>query len=420
MTPTITGLSLWTCFGRGPDATLEAMRTGARYFEPITLPLVDDPWFKTKRAMHIPVPSSLRSSLTGAELPLTSFEWPMQLAVQTALDAVVDSKMLERGYPSHRIGVCNGTSHGSNHGLLEYLRQTHEGELADPSLLADLPSIVAARIAQAIGASGPCLTFNTACSAGINAIGQAARLIESGRADCVIAGGHDTFSLLSFAGFTSLKSLDPSGARPFDVDRAGLSLGDGAAYVVLERDHEAARRGARMRASLVGYAYLGEAYHPTAPDPEGLGIEAAMRAALERVERPERLAFVSAHGTGTPANDESELRAIARVAGSLALAEPVDVVSLKSQTGHGLGAAGAIQSVATILAMEAGIVPANVSLRAPVEHPEQVRLPTQPTRRPIPLAICNSLGFGGSVAALALAAPTLEAPGASTTTETSP
>lgn len=406
MPASITGLSIWTCFGRGPSATLDALRVGARYFEPVTIAMVDDPWFKTKRAMQIPIPPRLRSSLTGADRSVDEFTWPLQLALESAIDAIVDSGVAPRHYAPERVAVCSGTSHGSNHGLLEYLRREHLGELADPSLLADLPSIVAGRIAEAVGASGPCLTFNTACSAGINAIGQGMRLIEDDRADCVIAGAHDTFSLLSFAGFTSLKSLDPIGCRPFDVERAGLSLGDGAAYVVLERADAAAARSATIRASVVGYGYLGEAYHPTAPDPEGLGIEAAMRVALREVEAPERLAFVAAHGTGTPANDEAELRAIGRVAASLGLREPVDVVSLKSQFGHGLGAAGAIQTVATVLAAEAELIPANVTLAQPLEHGPELRLATHPSRRPIPLAVCNALGFGGSVAALALSRST--------------
>ncbi len=404
----ISGLSVWTCFGRGPAAILAAMRSGARYFEPVAIPWVEDPWFKTKRGMQIAIPPTIESSWSGRARPITPFEWPLRFAVETALDAVGDASRVVERHAGDRIAVCSGTSHGSNHGLLEYLRQEHEGLDADPALLADLPSIVAARIAEAVGASGPTLTINTACSAGLNAIGQGMRMLESGRADCVIAGGHDTFSLLSFAGFTSLKALDPGGTRPFDRERAGLSLGDGAAYVVLEREDAVAARGGRARAVLGGYGYVGEAYHPTAPDPEGLGVEAAMQAALGEVARAERLAFVSAHGTGTPANDEAELRAIERVAAAVRVAEPVDVVSLKSQTGHSLGAAGAVQVVAAILAMERDLVPANATLSDSVAHGERVRLPKTPYERRIPLAVCNSLGFGGSVASLALVHPQQE------------
>ncbi|PRQ05836.1 3-oxoacyl-[acyl-carrier-protein] synthase 2 [Enhygromyxa salina] len=402
----ICGLSVWTCFGRGPAALSEAMAQSDRRFEQVAVAAdIEDPWFKTKRGMQLPIPASIVSSWRGRELPVTPFDWPAQFAIETALDAVVDAGRVTQRYPSERIAVCNGTSHGSNHGLLEYLRQTQAGEPNDPSLLLDLPSIIAARIAQVVGASGPSLTFNTACSAGLNAIGQGLRLIESGRADCVIAGGHDTFSLLSFAGFTSLKALDPRGARPFDLERDGLSLGDGAAYVVLEREAAIRARGARARAWIGGYGYLGEAYHPTAPDPEGRGVELAMRRALAEVSGPERLALVSAHGTGTPANDEAELRAIDRVAEAIGVTEPVDVVSLKSQTGHSLGAAGAVQSVAAILNMERGLVPANITLDQPVAHGPKLRLPTQPAAREIPVAVCNGLGFGGSVAALALVHP---------------
>lgn len=401
----ITSLSVWTNFGRGERPLLEGMKSGQRSLEPVQLPYIDDPWFKMKRGMQLPPPSTIECRFEDRTVTLDPFEWPAEIAVRTALDAIVESGRAHEAYAPHRVAICSGTSHGSNHGLLEHLRQESQGQTPDPALLLDLPAMVAARMSEALGAQGPCVTYNTACSAGINAIGQGARLIESGRADLVLAGGHDSFSLLSFAGFTSLKALDPGGTRPFDTRRDGLSLGDGAAYVVLESEESLSRRGVQPRAWVEGYAYLGEAYHPTAPDPEGLGVESSMRTVLGQVREPKRLALISAHGTGTPANDSAELRAMSRVVDALEPSEVVDVFSLKSQTGHALGAAGSIQSVAAVLSMEHGLVPATVGLQTPEEHGPGLRLGASPREREIPLCICNGLGFGGSVASLGLAHP---------------
>lgn len=384
-----------------------ALCAGEQRFEPVEIAGIDEPWFKTKRGMQIPVPEELRSQWSGSTLAVKRDSWPTTFGVEAALDAVCDADRATQHYVGKRVAVCNGTLHGSTHALIEYLLRANGDAVPDTTLLAELPAIVAARIAEAIDARGPCLTFNTACSAGLNAIGQGARLIESGRADCVVAGGHDCFSMLSFAGFTSFKSLDPRGTRPFDVERGGLSLADGAAFVVLERREAVEARGGAIRSVVQGYGYLGEAHHPTAPHPGGRGIEAVMRRAVAESSIPAQLSLVSAHGTGTLINDEAELRAVERVAEAVGTREPVDVVSLKSQVGHSLGAAGAVQVVATILAMEAQLVPANATLSHPIPHGPQVRLPRRPYRRPISLALCNALGFGGSVASLALADPSV-------------
>ncbi len=401
----ITGMSAWTCFGRGVPRLIEAIREGRRApraVEGLTLP-VSDPWFKTREAMQIRRPESIGSRFApGREVATDAHSWPTRLAVETALDAVVDAGHPQRGYAPARIAVCNGTSHGSNHGLLEYLRQEHVGESPEAALLADTPAIIAAELSTRLGACGLNLTFNTACSAGVNAIGQGLRLLERGLADCVLAGAHDTFSFLSYAGFTSLKALDPRGCRPFDEARAGLSLGDGAAYCVLERESAARARGARVLARVTGYGYAGEAYHPTAPDPEGDGAARVMAAALRTDPAPRELDLVSAHGTGTPANDAAELRAIERVIKERSIPGPVRVASLKSQTGHGLGAAGAIQLIAAVACLNHQVAPANVGLTRPIPHGPTVALPTAPSRSPLRLALCNAFGFGGSVASIAI------------------
>jgi len=406
----VTGMSVWTCFGRGVEPLMQAIQSGRRELRPLIGIDAEDRWFLAKTAMQIPPPAELDCALDGLPRRIDRHRWPAALAVETALDAVLAAERPHTCYSPPRLAVCSGTSHGSNHGLLEHLAQAHRGEAPDPALLADTPAIIALEIAARLGACGPALTFNTACSAGLNAIGQAAHLLRAGRADCVIAGGHDAFSFLSFAGFTSLRALDPAGARPFDRERAGLSLGDGAAYLVLERLVDARRRGAPILAELRGYGCVGEGYHPTAPDPRGEGVFRAMSSALARDPAPHQLALVSAHGTGTPANDAAELTAVERLLEALAAAgsaplQPVPVVSLKSQTGHSLGAAGAVQAAAAIACMRAGLVPGTIGLSAPIAHGPRVALPAAPRPGPLPLVLCNALGFAGSVASIALRSP---------------
>lgn len=398
----VTGMSAWTCFGRGVDPLLAAIAEGRRELRPPPTLDVSDPWFTAKTAMPIDVPAAIHRPYDGTTRAIDAQRWHAALAVETALDAVVHAGHPHRGRPAARVAVCSGTSHGSNHGLLEYLAQLSAGADPDAALITETPAIVALEIAAELGACGPALTFSTACSAGLNAIGQAYLLVRDGRADCAVAGGHDSFSYLSFAGFTSLRALDPAGCRPFDVDRAGLSLGDGAAYVVLEREDDARRRGAPILARVGGYGCTGDGYHATAPDPEGNGVLRAMQAALVDDPAPHQLGMVSAHGTGTPANDAAEAHAIERLAASLAARDPVAVFSLKSQTGHGLGAAGAVQTVATIACMRAGLVPGTIGLTAPLPHGPHIALPGAPARARVALALCNALGFAGSVASLSL------------------
>lgn len=401
----ITGLSAWTPFGRGGDALLQAIvqaRNEAPEVTGMGIPL-DDSWYYAKRARQVPPEPRIRST-EGESREVSVDEWPCEMGVESAWDAVCDAGHPQRHYEARKIAVCNGTSHGSNHGLIEYLKQSLRGH-PDPNLIADSAAIVARRIAVRIGALGSNLTFNTACSSGLNALGQGLRLLRSGRADCVVAGAQDTFSALSLVGFSSLKALDAGPCRPFDRDRAGLMLADAAAYTVLERLPDALARGRQPLALLTGYGYVGEAHHATAPDPEGKGVFRGMLAALADEGQGAALSelnFIAAHGTGTPANDEAELEAIERVVQQVDPAGRVDVVSFKSQLGHALGAAGSSQVVATVLCMRAGWIPGNIGLTHPLPHSERLQLPAQPRRGSISFALCNGLGFGGSMAAVCL------------------
>ncbi len=249
-----------------------------------------------------------------------------------------------------------------------------------------------AALAAAVGVEGPTATVSDACASGAAAISVAAGWLEDGLADVVVAGGGDPLCRLTLNGFASLLATDPEGCRPFDLDRRGMSLGEGAALFVLERAEEALRRGARVRAELLGRSDSCDAFHATAPDPEGRGAEDALRRALALAGlTPASVDYVNAHGTGTRENDRAEGRMLARVFG----VAPPPVSSVKRTFGHLLGGAGAIEAVVAVLALECGLVPGTPGFVTP--DPECSVVPVaEPYARPLKNVVSNSFGFGGT------------------------
>ena len=246
-----------------------------------------------------------------------------------------------------------------------YLRAHLAGETPDTALLvAHQPCSVTDLVARRLGARGPRTTIMTACSSSATAIGYAGDLIRLGRAEVAIAGGAEGICRLTYAGFNALRATSPELCRPFDQNRKGLNLGEGAAVLVLELESRARARGADILGYLAGYGVTADAHHMTAPHPEGDGAARAMRAALDDAKlSPDVVDYVNAHGTGTPHNDAAEVAAIRRVFGDRAHRLPVS--STKSMVGHTLGAAGAVEAVACLLAMRGGYLPPTVNLETP-------------------------------------------------------
>ncbi len=258
-------------------------------------------------------------------------------------------------------------------------------------------------LAAVFGCRGPRLTVVTACSSSANALGIAADFIQDGRADALLAGGTDAHCKMTYAGFNALQALAPDVCRPFDRRRAGLSLGEGAAMFVLEEERHARRRGANVVAELAGYGTSADAYHMTAPDPEGRGAVVAMQRALAEARlAPNDIDYVNAHGTGTSQNDPIETRAIKAVFG--AHARRLAVSSTKSQAGHCLGAAGAIEILATVLALRHGFLPPTVNLEEPDPECDLDYVPRQARARELRAAVSNSYGFGGNNTSVVLKA----------------
>jgi 3-oxoacyl-[acyl-carrier-protein] synthase II len=246
-------------------------------------------------------------------------------------------------------------------------------------------------IADYFGIFDSLTTTSTACSSAANSMILAARLIRSGRADVVVAGGSECLSKYHLNGFNSLMILDQEPCRPFDAERAGLNLGEGAGFVVMESEKHAADRGAQIIGYLDGYGNSCDAYHQTASSPEGDGAFKAMRQAIEMAGlKPEDINYINAHGTGTVNNDESESHALHRVFGD----DVPPVSSTKSFTGHATSASGGIEAVICLIAMQNGFIPANLRFSKPFEG--GIMPVSKGRKATLNHVLCNSFAFGGN------------------------
>lgn len=264
-----------------------------------------------------------------------------------------------------------------------------------------LPESAASMVAIEYGLKGPNMAVTSACATGANAIGEAYRMIQHGIADLGVCGGSEAGVIeISLAGFGALRALsvrndEPERAsRPFDRERDGFVIGEGAGIMVLEALEHALERGAAIHAEIVGYSSNDDAYHITAPDPDGAGATACMRLALASAGlRPEEIDYVNAHGTSTALNDVTETRAIKEALGRRAYRTPIS--STKSMTGHLLGAAGALEALLSIRALETGIIPPTINLEHPDPECDLDYVPNQARRAELRTALSNSFGFGG-------------------------
>jgi len=341
-----------------------------------------------------------------------------QLAIAACAEALSDAGWEEESggglpYPSERIGCVLGTGIGGIGTLVqgqEALRDRGPKGVSPLAIPLMMSNAGAAALSLRYGLRGPSFAVSTACASGANALGCALRMLQSGEADAVVAGGSEAGLLgLARAAFGALDALSPSGvSRPFDALRDGFVMGEGAAVLVLERAGEAHGRGARALGTLKGFGASSDAHHLTAPLADGAGQAAAMTAAMDDAGvGAQEIDYVNAHGTSTPLNDRAETHAIKLALGERAGEIPVS--STKSAIGHLLGAAGAVEAVATLLALRDRIAPPTLGL---VQAEDELDLDYVPgTARPLQveagrpaLALSNSFGFGGHNAVLCLEA----------------
>ncbi|WP_035799015.1 beta-ketoacyl-[acyl-carrier-protein] synthase family protein [Kitasatospora mediocidica] len=329
-----------------------------------------------------------------------------QFALAAAQQAVADAALDPNGWDGGRVAVVLGSAAGGIASLEAQHRRLNDGGpgAVSPMLMPMfLPNMAAGRISIELRTGGPCLHTATACASGATAIGTALGLLRSGACDVALAGGADAMvTPLCAAAFAKMGALstrrtDPGRAsRPFDADRDGFVLGEGAAVLVLERAAHARARGATVHALLAGYGASADGHHPTAPHPEGAGLARALADALaDAGATPAEVDHVNAHGTGTPLNDLREAHTLRRVLGS----HPA-VTSTKGVTGHTMGAAGAIEAAYTVLALAHGQIPPTANLRSPDPRIDLDLVTGRARAAPLSLALSNSSGFGGQNAVL--------------------
>jgi 3-oxoacyl-[acyl-carrier-protein] synthase II len=374
----ITGMGCICAAGTSLDGCMEALYRGSRAPAPSTrftsthpnrYPVFEVPGFSEPKEL-------LRTSALG---------------LHAAREAIADAGLDRETLRSLRVGVCVGTTVGSAMNNEQFCRDYRAG--LDPDLdpiERILRSNPAAVIAREFGCTGPCQTVVNACASGTDAIGLAASWIRGGLCDMVIAGGADELGRITYNGFISLMITDEAPCKPFDRDRKGLNLGEGAAMLVLESEAARRARGKDARSFLLGYGSACDAHHLTAPRPDGEGLRRAIAEALSCCDtKTEAIAFVNAHGTGTPDNDRVESRVLAD------LLPKVPFLSTKGYTGHTLGAAGAIEAVFTVACLERGMVPGNAGFATP--DPDLGGTPVQTcTKVAGRVALSESLAFGGN------------------------
>ncbi|MEE8304596.1 MAG: beta-ketoacyl-[acyl-carrier-protein] synthase family protein [Candidatus Tectomicrobia bacterium] len=390
----VTGLGVISPYGRGCQAYWQGLSQGRCAIRPLTLFPTDG--FRSHIGGEV-------GADTVRSLDVALRSRANRFVMAAAEEAVGHAALAPEALASAAISIG-----GAGGGMLEteawYWSHYHTRETLRlrSALRSTLPGAQTEAVASRFKIGGPRETPILACSSSAAAIATVADLVAMGVVEVGLAGGVDTLTRLCFMGFNALKLLDPTPCRPFSRDRRGMSLGEGAAVLVLETRHHAATRGAPIRAYVAGCGMASDAFHPTAPPADAEGAVRAMREALTRAHMaPVDIAYVNAHGTGTVQNDRAEAMAMEQVFG----AGKVLVSSTKSLIGHTTGAAGAMESVATILTMEAGLLPPTANLTEPDPAVPFDCIPNVPRTLALESAMSNSFGFGGQNVSLIFCRP---------------
>lgn len=397
----ITGMGAVTPIGVGVPAYWQALTAGKCGIGRITRFDASD--------LPVQIAAELKDFDPAAYMPKTlarTMDPFMQYAFVAAEEALGDSGLDIAAAPD-RVGIVMGTAMDGVTTVAGTQAAYDAGKRVGPRFVPmTIGNIAAAQISIAHGITGPSMTLNTACSAGGDAIMTAAMLLRTGEANAVLAvGGESILCQIVVAGLSQAHALsrrndDPEQAcRPFDADRDGFVIGEGGGALILETEEHARARGAHIYAELAGYANTSDAYHVTAPHPEGAGAAACMRRALKRAGlQPSDIGYINAHGTSTGLGDIAETQAVKAVFGGRESAPPVS--STKSMTGHLMGAGGITESIACILAIRDGILPPTLHLAHPDPACDLDYIPNEARKTRITAAMSNSLGFGGQNSSL--------------------
>ena len=398
----VTGLGALTPIGNDVNEYWEALMHGKSGAAPITQ--YDAEKFKTKFACEVKGFDVLEHMDRKEARKLDRFS---QFAMVSATEAIADSAILDTDPNKERIGVIWGSGIGGLKTFQDEAESYFEGDGTPrfnpffiPKMIAD---IAAGHISIKYGLMGPNYVTVSACASSTNAIIDAFNLIRLGKADAIVTGGSEAcVSEMGMGGFSALRALSTrndspeTASRPFDVDRDGFVLGEGSGALIVEEYEHAKARGAKIYAEIIGGGMSGDAYHMTAPHPEGLGAKNTMLAALEDAEiDPSEVDYVNVHGTSTPLGDIAEVKAIQQVFGKSAY--DLNISSTKSMTGHLLGAAGAVEAIACILAVKNDVVPPTINhIQDDPELDEKMNFTfNKLQKRTVNIALSNTFGFGG-------------------------
>jgi 3-oxoacyl-(acyl-carrier-protein) synthase len=390
----VTGLGISTTLGNDVETFWTALRDGA--VGTGELQHFDTSMLATHRGGEL---TQMRErSRTPPGVPLA-----LELAVTTATAAACDAGLSGSVVDLQRAGVCFGTVMGTRPAVEPWLMRSR-GQAAGEEEVWSSSAALSRVAASSLGFGGPNCVISTACASGNSAISYAAEALVSGRADAMVAGGSDELSYAMLLMFDSFRALSPDVVRPFDLNRRGLMLAEGAAALVLEREKDARARNTPIYGRVMGWSNVADAHHITAPHPQGRGAAQSIVGALAQAgASPSDVDYICAHGTGTLSNDASEAHAIHGVFGSHTTRMPVS--SVKGALGHTQGAASTIEAICCLLALRDGIVPptANWDTPDPSCDLDVVAGSARPTK--LQLVLNNAFGFGGNIECVALGAP---------------
>jgi 3-oxoacyl-[acyl-carrier-protein] synthase II len=405
----ITGVGMITPVANTAEETWQGFLKGQSGTGPLTQ--IDSTSFNSKVAAEV---KNFEPAKYMSLKEIKKTDIFVQFGVATAKMAMEDAKLDLSKEDAHRIGIMVGSGIGGLRVIEEQCKQMME---KGPSRISPflIPMLIVnmapGAISIALGLKGPSTCVATACATGSNAIGDAFKIIQRNEADVMFAGGTEScITNLGFGGFDAMKALSThnehpeTASRPFDRTRSGFVMGEGCAVMIMEELEHAKKRGARIYAEMAGYGMTSDASHITAPDPSGEGAARCMMIAMKDAGiRPEQVDYINAHGTSTAMNDKVETLAIKKALGE-DVARKVRISSTKSMTGHLLGAAGAVEGVACVLAIRDQIVPPTINYKHPDPECDLNYVPNEAQSCRVHVTLSNSLGFGGHNACIAFKA----------------
>ncbi len=400
----ITGLGMVTPLGTGVEKNWEALCAGKSVTGPVTR--FDTSDFKSKIAAEV---TDFHAEDFIDKQQIRRFDIFIHYGLASARMAMEDSGLKIGPENCNRVGCLTGSGLGGL-SMIESFHKTllekGPGRVSPFFIPGIIPNMLPGQIAIEYGARGPNSSIETACAASTHAVGESFRLVKDGIADAMITGGAEAVvTPLAFAGFCSMHALstrndDPKRAsRPFDKDRDGFVIGEGSGILIIEELNHALNRGAKIYAEIAGYGLSGDAYHVSAPHPEGDGAVSCMAMAVNSAGlKPVDVDYINAHGTSTSLNDLSETKAVKKLFG--AHAYKLAISSTKSMTGHLLGGTGGVEAIYTALTIKNGIIPPTINYETPDPECDLDYVPNKARKAQVKVAMSNSFGFGGTNASL--------------------